>query len=218
MIEYPKIQTVFKRDLTNIHMPILEGQWTLPEFEYLANNRWIFTEKVEGVNIRVMFQNGNVSFKGKAEKTQIPKFLLDRLKERFLPLVDRVNEVFNTFVDVCFYGEGYGNKIQKYGSNYRNDQDFILFDIMAGNRWLDRKELEYTAFALGIDIVPIIGVGTLYDAIGAVKHGIKSTWGHFEAEGIVATPQVEFLSCNGNRVITKIKTRDFKQLLKNKVD
>ena len=48
MKEYHKIQTVFMRDLENRYKTLLEGQFSLPEFEYLANNEWAFTEKVDG--------------------------------------------------------------------------------------------------------------------------------------------------------------------------
>lgn len=56
MTEYHKIQTLFKRDMESKHKTLLEGQWTLPEFEYLAGNVWTFTEKVDGTNIRVIFR------------------------------------------------------------------------------------------------------------------------------------------------------------------
>lgn len=38
MREYPKIQTVFKRDPTTNMKTLLDGDWSLPEFGYLANN------------------------------------------------------------------------------------------------------------------------------------------------------------------------------------
>ena len=48
MIKYPKIQTVYLRDPETKYRTLLEGQFALPEFEYLANNEWIFTEKIDG--------------------------------------------------------------------------------------------------------------------------------------------------------------------------
>lgn len=53
MKEYHKIQTCFKRDEKTKR--IIEGDWTLPEFEYLKDCQWVFTEKVDGTNIRVMW-------------------------------------------------------------------------------------------------------------------------------------------------------------------
>lgn len=207
MNEYHKIQTVFKRDMETKHKTLLEGQWTLPEFEYLANNKWTFTEKVDGTNIRVMLQSGVVTFGGKTDSAQIPAQLVARLNERFLPLAGIMQKVFDG--NACLYGEGYGAKIQKGGGNYRSDQDFILFDVRVGDYWLQREDVEDVAANLGIDVVPIIGEGTLHDAIEWAKRGIPSTWGTFEAEGIVARPKVELKTRDGKRIITKIKCQDF---------
>lgn len=368
MNEYHKIQTMFKRDMQNNGKTLLEGQWTLPEFEYLAGNVWVFTEKVDGTNIRVMFKDGAITFGGKTDSAQIPAQLVARLNERFLPLASKMQEVFGC--DACLYGEGYGAKIQKGGWNYRADQDFVLFDILVSNAeydtiktcpkhhelinatlsgltslkgsvnpaitgtlrnkilsgqqtssaglpnttrpnveskianglggnatsrqnsesvlkntteccqgkegcapfaqepttgmegvekschspsiiattraesedccvqpaiqrfikqnetsngstppectckindwWLQRADVEDVARNLGLDVVPIIGEGTLYDAIETAKNGITSKWGTFQAEGIVARPKTELKTRNGHRIITKIKCRDFK--------
>lgn len=367
MNEYHKIQTLFKRDMERNGKTLLEGQWTLPEFEFLAGNTWVFTEKVDGTNIRVMLQGGAITFGGKTDSAQIPAQLVTRLNERFLPLAERMQEVFGC--DACLYGEGYGAKIQKGGGNYRQDQDFVLFDVLVSNAeydtiktcpkhhelinatlsdltslkdfvnpaitgtlknrilngqqtskegflntsvqteekrpgknqqgsvtskqnsgsalknmnecchskteyaqsvhqqttetaevgkfslsqsiiattpeelegccaphvtpqftklneiypgstlpectckindwWLQRADVEDVAQKLGVDVVPIIGEGTLHDAIAAAKTGIVSTWGEFQAEGIVARPKTELKTRNGHRIITKIKCRDF---------
>lgn len=207
MNEYHKIHTLFKRDLEGGSKALLEGRWTLPEFEYLAGNTWVFTEKVDGMNIRVMFKDGMVTFGGKTDAAQIPAQLVTRLNERFMPQVQKMQGVFPD--GVCLYGEGYGAKIQKGGSNYRPDQDFVLFDIRIGRWWMQRADVEAIASNLDLDTVPVIGEGTLYDAIAAAKRGIVSAWGVFQAEGIVAQPKTVLLARNGQRIITKIKCQDF---------
>lgn len=208
MTEYHKIQTLFKRDMESKHKTLLEGQWTLPEFEYLAGNVWTFTEKVDGTNIRVIFKDGGITFGGRTDDAQIPAQLVARLNERFLPLAQRLGEVFADGQAVL-YGEGYGAKIQKGGGNYRADQDFVLFDVRVGQWWLQRADVEDVAGKLGIDAVPIIGEGTLHDAVARAKAGIRSTWGDFQAEGIVARPKTELKTRSGQRLIAKIKCRDF---------
>jgi hypothetical protein len=208
VFEYHKIQTLYKRDMSNRHKTLLEGQYSLPEFEYLAENPWVFTEKVDGTNIRVMFKDGAVSFGGKTDAAQIPPPLLARLSERYLPLAPRMAEIFAAG-EACLYGEGYGAKVQKGGGNYRPDPDFVLFDIRVGEWWLLRKDVEDVAAKLGIDIVPVIGEGPLRDAVALAKAGFRSRWGDFQAEGIVARPKVELRTRGGDRIITKIKCRDF---------
>lgn len=208
MNEYHKIQSVFFRDPATKHKTFLMGQWSMPEFAYLANNQWAFTEKVDGTNIRVMWDGNAVTFGGKTDNAQIPAQLVTRLQERFLPQVERFTEKFGEQGNVCFYGEGYGAKIQN-GGLYRPDQDFVLFDVKIGNWWLYREDVEKLAEGFGLDIVPIIGYGTLHQAIEQVRRGFNSQWGSFAAEGIVARPCTELRARNGERVITKIKHKDF---------
>jgi len=209
MIKYHKINTVFKRDQQG---KIIEGEWSQPEFEYLAYNNWTFTEKVDGTNIRVILDNrnvvvGGISFGGKTDKAQLSSQLVNKLRSLF-PSAATLKSIFDADT-VCLYGEGYGTGIQKGGGNYSHEQDFVLFDIKVGDWWLNRQDVEDVANKLGLRIEPISGEGTLYEAIHIVKNGITSTWGDFQAEGIVARPKVELATRGGNRIITKIKVRDF---------
>lgn len=207
MSEYHKIQSIFKRDMSSKQKTLIEGQWTLPEFEYLSNNVWTFTEKVDGTNIRVIFKDDAITFGGRTKDAQIPAQLVARLNERFLPMAERLAEMFES--GAVLYGEWYGAKIQKGGGNYRHDQDFVLFDVAVGAWWLQRADVQDIATKLGIEVVPIIGEGTLHDAVAQAKAGIKSTWGDFQAEGIVARPKTELKTRSGHRLIAKIKCRDF---------
>ncbi len=211
MKEYHKIDTVFKRDPETKFRTLLMGDYAQDAFGYLANNEWIFTEKVDGTNIRVIvyptIAGGDVKFGGKTEDAQIPAFLVSKLEQRFLPQRSKFNEAFPD--GGCLYGEGYGAKIQKGGGNYRADQDFVLFDVKVGEWWLQRDGVESVASKFGLDVVPIIGSGSLADMVEMARAGFKSTWGDFAAEGIVARPACELKTRNGSRIITKIKHKDF---------
>ena len=151
MSKYHKIQTVFKRDPETKFKTLLDGQYSLPEFEYLKDNEWVFTEKVDGTNIRVMFGNSGMSFRGKTDRADIPANLINVLNEMFEH--DKLAGLFgleeNT--NICLYGEGYGEKIQKGGGNYRQDQGFVLFDVKVGELWLQRKDVEDIATKLSLD-------------------------------------------------------------------
>jgi len=209
MKEYPKIQTIFKRNPETNFKTLLLGEFSIPEFEYLKDCQWIFTEKVDGTNIRVMWnhETKELRFGGKTDKAQIPTFLFAKLQDTFS---DDVMEEFFSENSVCLYGEGYGAKIQKGGGNYiSNGVDFILFDIRIGNWWLKRQDIEEIADKLEIKVVPIIGEGTLQDFVKKVSQGFMSQWGNFFAEGIVAKPMVDLLARNGERILTKLKHKDF---------
>lgn len=208
MKTYHKIQTVYKRDPDNNYKTLIEGCFSIPEFGYLSSNDWIWTEKVDGTNIRIMFKDlSQITFGGKTENAQIPSFLFNKLNETFLPKMDLFKTLFDT--DVCLYGEGYGAKIQKGGGNYRSDNGFVLFDVKIGNWWLKREDVEKIGEKLDIDVVPIIGYGSLFAMVDKVRNGFNSRWGNFLAEGIVARPKIELFSRNGGRIITKIKHKDF---------
>jgi hypothetical protein len=210
MKEYHKIQSVFKRDMSTKQKLLIEGDYSLPEFGYLANAQWTFTEKVDGTNIRVMVKDGGITFGGKTDAAHIPAVLLTRLQERFLPLTEMLNAQFPD--GICFYGEGYGAKIQKVGGLYRADQDFVLFDARIGIFWMQRPFLEEYAEKLSVDLVPIVAECSLLEAIEMVKLGLKSSWGDFEAEGLVGKPKGDLLTRLGSRIITKLRCEDFKLL------
>ena len=136
----------------------------------------------------------------------MPLFLIDRLTEMFP--VDAMPVIFDG--PACLYGEGYGAKIQKGGGSYKPDGvDFVLFDVKVGDWWLRRADVENVASKFGLECVPIVGHGTLANMVGLVRAGFASNWGNFLAEGIVARPVVELRTRANERIITKLKHRDF---------
>lgn len=212
MIEYPKIESLFNRDMKT--HKFIEGEFKLPEFEYLRENIWIWTEKVNGTNIRVNWDVSPISeinylrFGGRTDNAQIPTFLFSKLQDLFT--IEKFRVLFPE-ISLTLYGEGYGAKIQKGGGNYiSNGVDFVLFDILIGDWWLKRSDVEDIANKLEIECVPIIDEGILEEAICLVKGGFRSHWGDFLAEGLVLKPKVELKARNGHRIITKIKHKDFK--------
>lgn len=206
MNEYHKIQTVWKRDPDTKFKTLLHGAWALPEFDYLQNNSWVFTEKVDGTNIRVMWDGEVVRFGGKTDRAQIPTNLLTHLQDTFTP--DRMTGLEPP---ICLYGEGYGAGIQKVGKLYSSDQKFVLFDVKVGEWWLLRQDVEDVAKRLEIDAVPMITKGTLHGLVGLVSARFPSVWGDFPAEGVVAHPELPLCTRDGKRIITKLKCKDFPQ-------
>lgn len=207
MKEYHKINTIFKRDNKG---KLLLGEFSLNEFGYLQDNEWIWEEKIDGTNIRVILEYKEVGFCGKTDNAQIPIFLRDKLTSIFA--VGSLIKVFDGAKQVCLYGEGFGAKIQKGGGNYNpTGVDFILFDVWIDGWWLKREDVIEIASKLGIQSVPVIGHGTLNEAVEYTKHGFNSKWGNFIAEGLILRPYVELFTRGGHRIITKIKHKDFKE-------
>jgi hypothetical protein len=207
---YQKISGLYKREE---HKPfnLIEGFYREPEFEMLKDLEWVFTEKVDGTNIRVIWDGHTVGFGGRTDNTQIPSQLVTRLNEFFIG--NRMEQVFEqTFGEneAILFGESYGAKIQKGGGNYAKTQEFVLFDVMVGNIYLSRENVEDVASKFGLQVVPIVFIGTLGEAIKAVKKGLTSRWGDFEAEGLVGKLPIDLLNRKGERLVVKIKAEDFR--------
>ena len=210
--KYHKILSLFKRNMEGDKKFII-GEWTTPELAYLKDKDWVWTEKVDGTNVRIMWNGKEVVFGGRSDDAQMPLNLVQVLDQMFKTFEPRQKfaEIFGVEdCDVVLYGEGCGAKIQKGGGNYKADgADFVLFDVAVNGTYLERENIEDIGNKFGLKIVPIIGHGTLEEAIELTKKGFKSQWGDFIAEGIVARPRVELLTRRGERIITKVKYRDF---------
>ena len=85
---YQKINTIFKRDESNIIMP--DAEFSVPELNWLRNCKFEATEKIDGTNIRIeaipvlnVTSTGLnfpymyvVNYRGKTDNAQIPPHLL----------------------------------------------------------------------------------------------------------------------------------------------
>lgn len=217
MITYPKIETLYVRDpgtfkvLPDDQRPVLRCK----EFDIVR--RWRLTEKVDGTNIRVgLSADGQVAFAGRTDNAQIPRHLLDTLRDAFPS--ERMTATFSPGVEVVLFGEGYGEKIQD-GGDYRAGAGFRLFDVCVGGWWLNAGDVEDVAAKLGIKTVPCLQRditfliypssaeelrGILGESVVAAEEGRGRL-----AEGIVARTDPLLFTRDGRRLMWKLKFRDF---------
>lgn len=210
---YPKIKNIFSYDGDGNY---LYGSYSMPEIAYLKNNVWIFEEKIDGTNIRIIYDGNKIEIKGRKEQSIIPKGLLQALEEIFNK--EMLREFWFVFGEkpVILFGEGVGPKIQKRGKHYFDGKhNFVLFDVMINGKFESRAMVETVSKIFKLTKAPTLGFGTLDDAIKKAREGFKSTFGDVEAEGIVARPLFELQTVNGERIITKIRTEDFKHIKKD---
>ena len=208
MKEYEKIETIFVRDEKT--KKLNENIYRNETIEFLKDIEWEFTEKIDGTNIRIIWDGHKVSYYGRTDKAQIPTQLMNKLIELFGGNINE--EMFEQkfgATPVMLIGEGYGAKIQKGGGDYRQDNNFILFDVCINNKYLSRDNVNDIANYFGIESVPVIFSGNLQKGIDFVKTKPDSTIGTAKMEGLVARPKVELYDKNGNRLIVKIKVCDF---------
>lgn len=207
MTEYQKIPGPFLRNTEGPDRnKLIPWAWATLEFATLADVPWHWTEKIDGTNIRVIWDGHRVTFGGRTENAQIPAKLVAHLNATF---TEEIMEQAFKDVPVVLYGEGYGAGIQS-GGIYRDDQSFILFDVRVGQWWLRYPDVHDVSMQLGIDVVGSYGQSSLRDqirqvALEPIRSGqtIKSA-----AEGVVGTTVAGLLDRKGDRIIVKLKTKD----------
>jgi hypothetical protein len=217
IIEYNKIPGPFKREVSGPRKnQLIPWSWASPELEYLSEVPWIFTEKVDGTNIRIIWDGHKVEVRGRTDRANLAPDLVKTLMNMFPE--ELMEQTFNANPAILF-GEGYGPGIQKGGGLYRSDKSFILFDVFIGGWWLQNHSVEEIAKSLGIDVVPIRFVNTLTEAIRFMAseelfstvaqvgaRGIETSIP--EAEGVVGSPTIPLFNRKGERVIVKLKGCD----------
>ena len=232
---YPKIETLYERNTERREDGLKPGallpELTLKNPAYGVIKEWVWTEKIDGTNMRVEWTprkevesiggtcNGEARLEsliigGKTDRAQIHGALLERMTTLFT--AEKLRELFPDKA-VTFYGEGYGAGIQKTGGSYKTEKDFIGFDIFVhdplgnpfGGFWLSDLGMRQVYAGLRVDVVPYIGTGSLVEAAGYVRKGFKSKVGIANAEGLVGRTALPLFDGRGHRLITKLKTVDF---------
>lgn len=206
---YPKIPGPFKRYTDGpLRGKLIESDWSSPELRITAGLPWQFTEKLDGTNIRIHWDGHRVIFGGRTDRAEMPAPITEYLEATFL---EELLELKFGETPVTIYGEAIGRKIQKVGHFY-GDVHVRIFDVLIGGMWLLRPNVEDVAKSLGVEAAPLVGTdSSLYWAIDKVQSGLMSEVSVSElvAEGLVGTLESGLLDRRGNRIIVKIKTRDF---------
>jgi hypothetical protein len=212
MKEYSKIDTLFERDEAFRVTGVLKR----PVFADIS--RWIVTEKIDGTNIRVSMEHGASEIKigGRSDNAQIHADLVRYLYATFTPA--KMATLFlpetQAGTRIMLYGEGFGAGIQKGGA-YRPDKAFIAFDALVEQGddawWQDDATVTEFAARLGIERAPVLGEWSLDEIVQRVREGIDSVCAQTKcrAEGIVARPREPLFDRRGQRLILKLKTKDF---------
>lgn len=215
MITYPKIETLYNRDPTFKIAPA-SLRWA----EFSLVNHWYLTEKIDGTNIRVgLASDGRVTFGGRTDKAQIPGPLLAYLEETFP--AERVAAVFDPGAEIVLFGEGYGERIQKGGGDYRPGVAFRLFDVWVGGWWLNAADVDDVAAKLGIRTAPCVGRNVHFShfpqTAGELRAILSESLVASEegrgraAEGIIARTDPLLLRRDGRRLMWKLKFSDFEE-------
>jgi ATP-dependent RNA circularization protein (DNA/RNA ligase family) len=237
-MEYPKIETIFNRDSK---FKVIDGEYRLQEFKNIKE--WCVTEKIDGTNVRIIYEpirvvmglsyeetlykcvGMQVRFCGRTDEADFHPDLLVYLQKTFT--LEKLEKVFNStgkeYPTVILFVEGYGPKIQS-GGNYRKDISVRLFDVFIvdgknplGGWWLEPENVDDVAMKLEVLTVPFLGEMTTEAAVDFVKTKSYSIVSLVEGgnpknlmEGIVARTKPLLFTRRGERLVWKLKWRDFK--------
>lgn len=208
--KYPKIINALERDESSNNRYVLVGEWKLPVFKYLADNHWLFTEKINGANTRIYWDPEAEIWVCAGRTDAAHTLYLEHATESMRYRLNCVATGEET-KKLVFYAESYGPKIQK-GGVYTDSLDAIVFDILSPNGFLPIQNSMKLAHEIGIPFVPVIMINTLHRGVGLVRHGFNSRVGKRPtAEGLVAHSVPPLLNTDYSRVICKLKCRDFRQ-------
>lgn len=236
MEPYPKIDSLFVRDEKTFKFTT-NRQFKDPAVEYLRNNRWIYTEKIHGMNCRIIWdaEIETVIVSGRTDNSQMSNRLFQMLLE--LVPVALFKELYPE-TSMCIYGEGFGLGINKGGKYNPDENEFRVFDIKIDRWWLKWADVGDICMKLGLQRVPVVGEGTIDEAIKllmtptmvdpeppielsakpkatgfdvgpAYIQGLQSRWGPFLAEGLVLRCPADLVDRREKRIMVKMKYKDF---------
>ncbi len=214
--EYHKIAGPFKRSAEDIKK-VDRSLWVDPTVQALADSDiWTATEKIDGTNIRVVWDGHNFAIEGRTDRAQLHGHLIEKIASYFNAsgVEEEVEEMFGE-KEVIFVGEGYGAGIQS-GAHYSPNKEFVGYDIRVNGSWLSQDNVEDVYDKLSIPVLrPVtIGAVSLDYIVAAVSRGLWSrlaytnTGADVMAEGVVARPVVPLYDQRGKRIIVKVKTVD----------
>lgn len=228
--EYPKIENLYasngERGAGYRRGP--EFGFKLPAVEQIS--KWLVLEKVDGMNIRVIFEAGNgaaptLRFAGRTDKANLPgdlvayleeTFTIDRMIRTFGHTHEEQPDVWHIPESVVLFGEGFGPGIQKAGQAYADitggAKRFILFDALVDRRWwLSWDNIVDVAQKLFVAHVPVLARDADLDMIDMIvsdRESLLQLPGGEHVEGVVARTDPYLFDARGQRVMFKHKVRD----------
>jgi ATP-dependent RNA circularization protein (DNA/RNA ligase family) len=209
-MQYHKIQSLFKRELKG-DRKIIWGDYSLEEFQLI--NKWWVEEKLDGMNIRVVYSGTEsfktVEFRGRTDDAQLPPDMLKYLQETFT--IQKFQEQFPESNFVVLFGEGCGPKIQNpYGNLFSDEPTFVLFDVFCSGMWLNRDSVFCVAVAMDLNRTEFLGEWTEKEIVDFVRSRPKSKKSKYEnpMEGVVCRTEPLLKQRNNEPLMWKLKVKD----------
>ena len=214
--EYPKLKNLHKRDPAD-NKVIDEFTDEIFSPEQLGNAGWTWREKMDGTNLRIIWDGHRAEYRGRTDRAQFSDgqtvFLDEKIKS---PAFEELLEQTFGNTEAALYAELIGNKIQ--GNPHKIDgYEIRVYDAFVAGWWLLPVNVDELANDLGLDSAEIIGVAP----IGHMHQGMKDIASMAEAlegeaepleyiEGIVGTAPGSVLGRDGTILRVKLKLENYK--------
>ena len=210
MKSYPKTYGPYSRfDGKEYHKyPAKVFGWAQPAFQYLKDVAWDYEEKLDGTGMRIIYDGvlKLLEVVGRTNKAEFPEKLIvfadDLLNYKLLKFIE-------TFADnnITFYGEGIGSGIQN-GGNYGENR-IVIFESRYNGKWMPKSVTNEWCELLGLEYIKCRGSAPLERCIDFVRQGVKSDYFDGFAEGLICRPSFPLYDSYGERIVCKIKHKDF---------
>ncbi len=212
--KFSKFSSPFKKDDKYLNTPELSQE--------LPIGNWIKTEKIDGTNIRIILtkpdEEGNREVLIGSRKLILNKE--DKGSKQYLDCLREVNlnKIKEYFADVnstvIIYGEGYGAGVQK-GGIYAKEKNYRVFDIRIGTAYQDFEYVKKVCIDNQLNIVPVfsdVDEITYKECLESLRHFDETLINEGDGgvpEGLVYKFEPVLLNKYGERLIFKIKRKDF---------
>ena len=229
-MKFPKINTLWKRDMTRtvkrkgVIIPRLYSEEAFRTIKF-----WNVSEKIDGENTRIHidFNPNNelpphvsIYSRNDTDTPEINEDLLSYIRTHLTE--DALKRAFTkgSFSTgecprhVMIFGEGFGLGIRS-GGNYKDSPELIVFDIVIDDWFLEHKNVADISKKLDLESVPILSlnrsVEEIVDYVKEQPYSLVANKPH-RMEGIVATSSPLLLTRKGYPLRFKLKTKDFRDL------
>ena len=200
-----------KRLLTNpVARPDAKKIYREPELEYLAKNPWTYKRKLNGENMRVLWDGDQAIWNGRTNNFTPNRETTEYMNSTFAEEI--FEEKFGRDKQVLLFGERMAPGAQ--GNELGLEKtEFVLFDVKIANVWLEPESVraiaEYFRLRTCYDFMRSIDKARNYTESLEKLIELCSVGDFSEWEGIVAIPATGVFNRKGERIICKIKNQDY---------
>lgn len=213
--EYPKLKNLHKRDpADNKVIDAYTDEIFSPEL--LGNAGWTWREKLDGTNLRIIWDGHRAEYRGRTDRAQFSDgqtmFLDEKIKS---PAFEELLEQTFGNTEAALYAELIGNKIQ--GNPHKIDgYEIRVYDAFVAGWWLLPASVDELANDLGLgsaEIIVVAPIGNMHQVmknIASITEAFEGEAGPLEyLEGIVGTAPGSVLGRNGSILRVKLKLASY---------